>query len=97
MAHTITNNVGPIVMTQVGDEYIDPARIVAVIWEGATSAGDLAYLYCRETGCRLFPGRASGTQTFIGISWGLPGVAAPHGFRLGVLDSGALHVYLAEG
>ena len=88
--------IGPIVLEVQGDEYIDPARINAIIWEGATTSGDTVELRERESGNILWPGRTSDTQTYLGANLGESGLHAPTGFRLTQISSGRLLVYLKE-
>jgi len=54
---------GPVVLGVVGDTFTDPCRILAVIWEGATSAGDTAEVRAADSGNLLWAGRTSTTHT----------------------------------
>jgi hypothetical protein len=89
-------NIGPVVLGTEGDEYIETARILAFVWEGATSAGDIARVVCRGTGSLLWKGRCDGTQTYIGLNTGPSGIHAPFGFRAATLPAGSILVYLRE-
>ena len=89
-------NIGPVVLATEGDEFIDPARLQTVVWEGATAPGDIARLVCRGTGSLLWKGRCDGTQTYIGANLGPAGIHAPYGFRAALLPAGTLMVYLRE-
>jgi hypothetical protein len=88
--------IGPVVLSTQGDEFIDGARIEAVIWEGATTSGDVAKLICRGTGSLLWKGRTDGVQTYIGGNLGPKGVHAPYGFKADPLPAGTIMVYLME-
>ena len=85
--------IGPIVLAVVNDEFVLPAQIRAVVWEGATTAGDTCEVRDRSSNSLLFKGRAVGTQTWEGM---VLGMSAPSGFRLTQLSSGRVLVYLAE-
>ena len=89
----------PIIVQAVGDRYIDAARIKAVIWVGATTAGDECILRCPETHRRLWRCRTPDTNTYIGVDFSDRGIAAPYGFEVAQQDAGAnaeVYVYLAE-
>ena len=89
--------VGPIIMLVAGDEFNESARILAVIWEGSTTAGDTVRLAHRdEWGTLLWPGRANDTNTYLGANFGDKGLHAPQGFRLQQISSGQVLVYLRE-
>ena len=85
--------ISPRVLTAVGQGETEPVQIRAILWEGATVAGDTCELTHRESGRLLFAGRAIGTQTWEGVV--LP-ISAPSGFTLTQLSSGRLLVYLDE-
>ena len=85
--------VGPTLLTVVGQEYTEPAQIRAILWEGATTAGDTCEVRERLSNRLLFPGRATGTQTWQGVV--LP-MSAPTGFKLTQLSAGRVIVYHAE-
>lgn len=85
--------VGPTVLTAAGQEYAEPAQIRGILWEGVTTAGDTCELVERLSGRLLFPGRATGTQTWEGVI--LP-MSAPTGFKLTQLSAGRVIVYHAE-
>ena len=86
----------PIVLSVVGDTYTDSCRIQMIIWEGATTSGDTARVVDRVNGAILWKGRTDATQTYLGASFGKPGVPAPNGFRLETLGAGTVTVYLCE-
>ena len=88
---------GPVVLTVAGDQYIDPCRILVVIWEGPTSAGDTVALTARGTGSLLWPGRTDSSNTYLGANFGANGVHCPQGFRLSQISGGRVLVYLLEG
>jgi hypothetical protein len=85
--------VGPVILAVVGDSFVQPAQIRAFIWEGASTAGDTCEVRERSTGNIIFPGRATGTQTYEGLALR---VAAPGGFTLTQISSGRVFVYLDE-
>lgn len=87
---------GPVIMSVVGDAYIEGARLRAVVWEGASTSGDTIELRERTSGAILWRCRTADTQTYLGISWGEEGIHAPSGFRLSQISSGQILVYLAE-
>ena len=88
---------GPVVLTVVGDAYIQPARILAILWEGATTSGDTAEVRSRTApDALLWKGRTNTTQTYQGVNLGAHGLAAPLGFRLAQLSAGQVLVYLRE-
>ena len=89
---------GPVVMTVAGDEFIQPARILAIIWEGSTNAGDTIEIVQREEADPLiWPARTNGVDTYLGVSFATEGVDAPNGFKLKVHQNGRIAVYLREG
>ena len=88
---------GPVVMSVQGDAYIQPARILAILWEGATTAGDTVEVRERDSNALLWPGRASDTNTYVGANIGVEGIHAPSGFKLAQISSGRVLVYLREG
>ena len=90
MAHPVT---GPVVMTTTGDAFIEPAQIRAILWDGATTAGDTVELRERTSNNLLFVGRAVATQTWEGV---VLDMRAPSGFRLSQISAGRLLVYLDE-
>ena len=85
--------VGPICLKAVGEEYTEPAQIRAVLWEGATTAGDTCQLRDRATNRLLFRGRATGAQTWQGL---VLSMSCPKGFELTQISAGEVVVYLAE-
>jgi len=87
---------GPVVLTTVGDQYLDPVRLSGVVWTGASTAGDVVELRDPVSGGLLWEGRASDSHTYLGISWNPYGLHCPHGFRLATLSSGRVLVYLRE-
>jgi len=90
----------PIVLTAVGQSYDDPARILAIVWEGATTAGDVAELRHRADAdnpeALIWPGRTNEAHTYQGVNLGPHGVHTPRGFVLRVLSAGRVLVYLRE-
>ena len=88
--------IGPVVMSVAGDEFVDSARILAIIWEGATTSGDTCVLNSRMGNDLLWKGRTSDTQTYLGANFGPEGLNAPNGFKLGQISAGQLLIYLRE-
>lgn len=88
--------IGPVVMSIVGDIFVDPARISALIWEGTSAAGDTCELRCAQTRSLLWAGRANDTNNYQGASVPQEGIHAPFGFELTQLSSGRVLVYLRE-
>jgi hypothetical protein len=86
----------PVVMSVVGDTYVDSCRISAIIWEGVTSVGDLCEINWRHKGLRIWRGRANDDQTYLGVGFGLYGIPAPEGFKLTQLGAGTVAIYLLE-
>ena len=89
-------SIGPVILAVLGDTFTQPARILAIIWEGATTSGDIAEISCPTTGRLLWPGRTDATQTYLGVNVGVEGINAPYGFKLTKLSSGRVLVYLRE-
>ena len=90
--------IGAIIFTAAGQEWDQPCRIIGILWEGTTTAGDRAELKGRgpSNTAMFWPGKTDTTSTYMGMNWGRPGLHAPDGFRVGRLDSGTLYVYLSE-
>jgi len=86
----------PVVLAVAGDQFLDACRITAIIWEGATTAGDTVSLVDRLTGDLLWPGRTNDTQTYLGANIGPSGIDAPRGFLLQQISAGRVCVYLRE-
>jgi hypothetical protein len=87
----------PIELTAAGQSYDDECRILAIVWEGATTAGDTVEL--RYQGAKLgkiWRGRANDTHTYLGLNAGPHGLHAPGGFKVQALSAGTLLVYLRE-
>ena len=87
--------IGPIVMTVAGDVFEGGCRIGAFVWEGQTSSGDTITVTA-GSGDLLWACRAEGSQTYEIISFGLPGLHLPTGFRLSFVSNGRLLAYLVE-
>lgn len=88
----------PIVLQSPGDSYRDPCRIQAIIWVGGTTAGDECLVQCPVTLRRLWRGRASSANTYMGVDFSDRGIAAPHGFQLMEQDAGTgaeVYIYLS--
>ena len=87
---------GPVVLSVAGDTYVTPARLLLIIWEGASTSGDTISIVDRITNTLLWAGRTDSTQTYLGANFGPEGIHAPNGFRLQTVSSGRLLVYLRE-
>ena len=89
--------IGPVTLLVAGDSYIEPARILLMIWEGATTSGDTVTVIERITKALLWAGRTDSTQTYVGANFGPEGIHAPGGFTLKTISAGRVLVYLREG
>ena len=74
-----------------GNGYVD-----AIIWEGATSEGDTVQLVHNGNGGRFWSGRASGTQTYLGIAFPGLGQKATNGIKVTQISSGRVYIYFRE-
>lgn len=83
-------------MSVAGDVFIKPARILAILWEGATTSGDTVVVNDPVTGQRIWKGRTNTTQTYLGANIGPEGIHAPNGFKLVQISAGEVAVYLRE-
>ena len=90
--------IGPVILSVAGDAFVCGARLLAILWEGASTAGDTARVNGRlgSDATILWAGRANDTQTYQGANFGTHGVHAPDGFRLSQISSGRVLVYLRE-
>lgn len=82
----------PHVLSVVGEGLSEGCRILAFLWEGATSSGNTCEVRDPSTNALLFPGRTEATQTFQGLSLS-PGIQAPNGYKLGQISAGRVLVY----
>jgi hypothetical protein len=89
-------SIGPAILTNVGDSFVDACRISAIVWEGATSSGDTVTLRHRITNEVLWSGRTNTTQTYQGINLGPHGEHAPNGFFLSQISAGRVLVYISQ-
>ena len=87
----------PVVMSVAGDVYADTCRILAILWEGATTAGDTVELVDRLTNDLLWPGRTDSTNTYLGANIGTEGIHCPNGFKLNKISSGRVVIYFRRG
>ena len=83
-------------MQVVGDVFTQGARILMILWEGATTIGDTAVLRHRVDGDLLWAGRTDTDQTYQGANFGPSGIHAPRGFELTQISAGRVLVYLRE-
>lgn len=93
-----TAMVGAVILNVAGEEYVFSARIVAIIWEGATTSGDTVSIRSRGpiSSTELWAGRTDTTQTYLGANFGPYGINCPDGFVLTQISSGRLFVYLLQ-
>ena len=88
---------GPVILRAAGDTFTDTCRILALVWTGATTAGDICELRDIKTGLVLWTARTPDTNTYLGINLGPKGVGAPFGFKVQTITAGtSLLVYLLE-
>ena len=88
---------GPVILQVAGDTFVDTCRIVAIVWTGITTAGDICELRDPTTQALLWTGYTPDTTTYLGINLGPHGIGAPHGFKLSRTTSGTkLLIYLME-
>lgn len=92
---------GPIVMSVAGDQFVDGCRLAAILWTGATTAGDTVTVHARNeqggVGALIWKCRTDSTNTYLGINTGPQGVHLPYGFRLTQIPAGDVLAYLREG
>jgi hypothetical protein len=86
----------PIHLTAAGEELTKGVRILAIVWDAASTSGDTVQLDHRNGGGRIWNARTDTTQTYLGLSLSPHGISAPEGFVLTTLSSGQVLVYLAE-
>ena len=84
-------------MATVGDAYVQGAQIAAIVWVGATTAGDTVVVRHRgDPSNVLWKGRTDTTNTYQGANIGPNGIHAPNGFYLQQISAGEVLVYLKE-
>ena len=89
---------GPIIMSVAGDAFPFPARILLLLWEGATTSGDtVALTSITPPRLTLWACRTDLTQTYLGANFGPEGMHCPDGFRLNQISTGRVLIYLREG
>ena len=87
----------PLEWTTAGQSFDNAARILAIVWHGATTAGDTVKLiYQGSKSGTLWAGRANDTHTYLGVNLGEAGMHAPGGFVLNTISSGTVLIYLRE-
>ena len=100
MKNTLELAVNPVVLDTLGESFSVRSRILAVIWQGTTTAGDTAELWSVEDEdypeALIWAGQAADTNTYQGVNLGPVGIKAPGGFYAKVLDAGRLIIYLRE-
>lgn len=82
-------------LTAAGTQVDRPLNLVAVVWTGGTSAGDTAILKAIG-GDYVWEGRASGDNTYIGISLGEDGIRLQNGLELESIAAGTIYLYFHE-
>jgi hypothetical protein len=88
--------VGPVILINVGDQFVNGCRIAAIVWEGATASGDTVVLRHRVSNEVLWKGRTNTTQTYQGINLGPNGEHIPNGFYLAQISAGTIMVYIQQ-
>ena len=86
----------PIELTAVNQSYDSPARILALVWFGTTTAADTVDIRHQGGDKRIWKGQTDSTNTYLGISFGNTGLGCPNGFILKQISSGTLLVYISE-
>lgn len=90
--------VNPVELTAEGQRYESPCRIIAVVWVGTTTAGDVAEIRHQSPVRTIWKGQATDTNSYMGINLGPFGMHAPSGFSCFSITAGTkILVYLAEG
>lgn len=87
---------GPYILTTAGDVITTGLRVLAIIWEGATSAGDTALILDRGSNAVLWAGRTDASNTYLGANFGPEGIPCPDGVRLSQISGGRVFVYPRE-
>ena len=90
------SQVGPVMLQTAGDAFVQPAKIVVLLWVGSTVAGDQVILRHRQGNELLWKAQTDSTNTYLGATMAPYGVSAPNGFYLERIDRGQLLVYLGE-
>ena len=88
--------VGPVILINVGDQFVSGCRISAIVWEGATASGDTVIVRHRVSNEVLWKGRTNTTQTYQGINLGPKGEHTPNGFYLAQISAGNVLVYINQ-
>lgn len=87
--------VGPVVLVNAGDQFVDNCRISALVWSGTTTSGDTVVLRHRGGNELLWDPITNTTKTYLGLT--LPkGEHCPNGFYLAQISSGTVKVYLQQ-
>ena len=86
----------PVLLNTLDAEYVIPSRILTVVWEGSTSAGNRVELTDPTDSSKVLWQCRAGTEThtYLGINLGEKGQHAPNGFKATTLDAGEVLVYL---
>ena len=88
--------VGPVVLINPGDQFIDSCRVSAIVWQGTTTSGDTVILRHRLNNALLWKGRTNSTQTYQGINLGPYGEHCPNGFYLAQISAGDVQVFISQ-
>lgn len=85
----------PVLLQTLNDEFIDGCRILAIVWEGVTNAGNRVELTDPTDSSKVLWKCRAGTetQTYLGINLGEKGQSCPNGFKATTLDAGEVLVY----
>jgi hypothetical protein len=82
-------------LTAAGQSIDRPFNLIAIIWTGATSAGNTVIL--KEVGGDyVWEGRASGAHTYIGVTLPEDGVRLRNGLEVESIDAGSVYLYFQE-
>jgi len=76
--------------TTKNNGYVD-----CIIWEGATAEGDTCQL-THNSGGRFWSGRATGTQTYLGVAFPGLGQKASDGIKVTQISAGRVYIYFRE-
>ena len=88
----------PILIPSAGQSYPQSCRIVGIIWTGPTTAADRVVLTGLGASLSkvIWEAMTDTTSTYLGAMFGRPGLHIPDGFRVDILMSGRLYIYLSE-
>ena len=87
--------VGPVILVNAGDSFIDGCVIEAILWTGKTTAGDTCVLRQRSTNVLLWEGITNVASTYAGLAFPT-GTHCPFGFYLSQISAGTLKIYIKQ-